>query len=85
MSAAEHPREGLQLVKDISKRGKSQPKVLRKIFLVREGEEADALDGGGMTSRSFSRVSGARKETLWLRTSLEVSKGKFILAGLTTC
>lgn len=68
-------------MKDLSTRRKRQPKALRRIPAIRGEEEAGVLDGEGQVGVSL-RVSGARNETLWPRTSLEGSKEKFDLGGL---
>lgn len=58
MPAGELPSEWLQLVKDISRRRKTQPKAVRKIS---HSEEANALDGGGPVGPCLEAVEQGRK------------------------
>lgn len=78
MSTDEHTRKWQELMKNMSMGRKSQPEAQRKISQSEEERKLWMEEDEG----NISSGSGARKETLWPRTSLEVSNGKFILAGL---
>lgn len=78
MSTDEHTKEWQELMKNMSVGRKSQPEARRKICQSEEERKLWMEEDEG----NFPTGSGAMKENLWLRTSLEVSNGKFILAGL---